>query len=262
MNRFDILGVSHQKREPNDYYLLRENGQPAFNFIHFISPAIVIIDGAEIITQKDACIIYSPGYRQEYKAYNDFLINSYITFQVNDKDFIARFNLMENELFYVVDSDKITFIFEFLSWAVADKTEKHGEDITNGIYKLFETLSRLCVDNNVRQKRLLDTRQRFIALRDKMRADPSNWTIDKMAKSIWLTRSRFSVLYTQFFDISPNNDLMNIKIQFAKNLLETSNDSISSIAAKCGYGSVEYFIRLFNKVENVSPNQYRKLKRG
>jgi len=258
MQTIDVLGVSHQKREPQNYHNLRENGQPAFNFVHFILPALIILDGKEYYTSENACIIYSPGHRQEYKSYNGAFLNNYLTFHVDDPDFIARFNLPENEIFYIQNGDNITFILEFISWAVADKTEPHGDDILKRIYKLFETLSMQCIDSNPSLKRVYENRQRFIGLRDDMRCNPAGWTVAKMARKVWLTQSRFSVLYADFFKISPNADLMNMKIEYAKKLLKTTNEPISAIAKICGYTSVEYFIRLFNKCENKTPLQYRK----
>jgi len=257
--KIDILGVSHQKRESVDYHNLRENGQPGFNFVHFLSPALVILDDIEYRVTENACIIYSPHYKQEYKSMDDILLNNFLTFQTGDSDFIARFNLPENEIFYIQNGDEITYILEYISWAVADKTEPHGMDIVERIYRLFNALSRQCIDNNPGQKRTYENKQRFIALRDNMRANPAGWTVAKMAKRVWLTQSRFSVLYSEFFKISPNADLMNMKVDYAKKLLMTTNTPIRSIAEMCGYKSVEYFIRLFSKNEKKSPLQYRKM---
>ena len=257
MLHINILGVSHRKHEKNDYHIVREKGQSAINFVHFILPAAVIIDGREYVTDKDSCIIYTPGNRQEYRNYNGILLNNYITFQVNDPDFTGRFGLPENEVFNISNGDEVTDIIEWLAWAAADKTEPHGEDIVNQTVKLFHTLSALYVDNDPSLRRMLETKQRFIALRDEMRNDPRRWTIEKMAKQVWLTRSRFTVLYKNFFGISPNADLINIKVEYAEKLLTNTETSVTDIAKQCGYSSVEYFIRLFSSRIGKTPLQYR-----
>jgi len=49
------------------------------------------------------------------------------------------------------------------------------------------------------------------------------------------------------------------KIAEAKRLLVTTDEKITDIAMKCGYGSVSYFTKIFSASEKVSPVQYRKL---
>jgi len=258
MQQINILGVSHNKREPKGYYMLREEGLPAFCFIHFILPAVVVIDGYEHITQSNACIIYSPGTRQEMKAHNGIFVNDFLVFKTSDINFIARYELPENEIFYINNGDEVTRILEHITWAVTDKMEPHGDDIIEGVNRLFTAISKLYIESNPQVKRAFEVKRRFINLRKEMRENPTAWTINSMAKHVWLARSRFIVLYKSMFNISPNADLMDMKIEYAKKLLKTTDASVANISAMCGYTSVEYFIRLFNKSTNITPLQYRK----
>lgn len=257
-SRFNILGVSHQKHEPNYFHMIREKGQPAINFIHFTSPAAVILEGAAHMVEASACIIYTPGYPQDYMARGDYYKNDYITFQVDDGDFLARFGLPENEIFYINHGADITHRLEWISWAVADKTEPHGQDIDDAIMGLFAALAGSHIASDPHFNRMMATKQRFIALRDLMRKDPSPWNVPKMAQKVWLTRSRFSVLYNEFFGVSPNADLMAFKMDHAKQLLISTKAPVSDIAHQCGYKSVEHFTRNFTKMVGETPLQFRK----
>lgn len=258
MNAINILGVSHLKHEPHNFYLLRENGLPAFHFVHFVLPAIVTINDVKHITGSNACIIYSPNYRQEYGCYGDNFLNDFITFQIDDPDFVARYELPENEIFYISTGEEITAILELMTFAATDKTEPRDQEIEDLLFRLFKALSKLHIDSNPNFKRIYETKQRFIKLRDSMRKDPQHWNVDTMAKRVWLTRSRFSVLYNDFFGISPVADLINIKIHHAKKLLETTRLSVKEISGMCGYSNVGYFIRLFSNHVHSTPLQYRK----
>jgi len=259
MYEINILGVSHRKHESKNFFCMREKGQPAYNFVHFNTPVVMVAEGVEQITERNACILYTPGHRQEYRPYGDALINDYITFQIDDHGFNTRFGLPGNRVFYVRNAEEITRRLEWISWAVADKTEPHGQDIISAIFDLFTEVSKLHIDNSPSVKRMFETKQRFVALRNEMRVKPGIWNITKMAKRVWLTRSRFSVLYNEFFNISPNADLVNMKIEYAKNLLKTTKLPISEISYMCGYDSAEYFIRVFNKHVKKTPLQYRKV---
>ena len=79
-----------------------------------------------------------------------------------------------------------------------------------------------------------------------------------MAQNVYLTRSRFSVLYHDFFKITPSDDLITMTFEYGKRLLLETSETIAEIAHTCGYQSVEHFIRLFSKREGVTPGQYRK----
>jgi AraC family transcriptional regulator of arabinose operon len=262
MSKFNILGVSHQKREPANFHWLRENGLPAILFLHFIVPAVVILDEVSHIVEKSGCILYTPGHRQEYKAHNGKFKNDYLTIQVDVPDFLARFGLPENEIFYIRNGDEITHKLEWIAWAVVDKTEPHGQDIDDAIIDLFTTLARLRIVNDPNFNRTMATKQRFIVLRDEMRQNPRQWNVEKMSQKVWLTRSRFSVLYNEFFGISPNADLINFKLEHAKHLLTTTKEPISAVANMCGHTSVEHFTRVFAKTVGETPLQYRKNKKN
>lgn len=50
------------------------------------------------------------------------------------------------------------------------------------------------------------------------------------------------------------------KIEKAKSLLKTSNLSITDISAQSGFNSVSYFNRIFKRITDISPQQYRSKK--
>ncbi len=51
------------------------------------------------------------------------------------------------------------------------------------------------------------------------------------------------------------------KLEYAYQLLTETDESISNISLQCGFNSVNGFITTFTKQTNMSPTQYRKLKR-
>ncbi|MCL2572683.1 MAG: helix-turn-helix transcriptional regulator [Defluviitaleaceae bacterium] len=263
MTEITVLNVAHHKRETDFYRADNPTGLGAdiYLFIHFLSPAIVITDGIEHKTAKGACIIYTPGQRQEYRHHDGVFVNDFLIYKVDDPHFTARYALPENELFYISNSDEITRQLEIITYTMTDRLIDRREETTQHVLKLFETLSNLYVENKPGSKRMFEVKQRFIMLRDEMRTNPKDWTVDKMAKQVWFTRSRFSVLYNEFFKISPNADLVNIKIKHAKKLLKTTDMTVADISVACGYSSVEHFIRIFNKQVRSTPLQYRKIEK-
>ncbi|MCB6603699.1 helix-turn-helix transcriptional regulator, partial [Erysipelatoclostridium ramosum] len=54
------------------------------------------------------------------------------------------------------------------------------------------------------------------------------------------------------------NYLIRLRVQQAKELLETTNYSIAQISDSCGFSSQSYFSQVFKKACGMTPNAYRK----
>ncbi len=86
-----------------------------------------------------------------------------------------------------------------------------------------------------------------------------NWTLQEMADLSGYSTSRFSELYCKQYNTSPVNDLINHRIDLAKNLLLLSNQSVSCIAETCGFSTINYFSKYFKKVTGYTPSEYASL---
>ncbi len=84
-----------------------------------------------------------------------------------------------------------------------------------------------------------------------------SWSLASMADFCGYSQSRFSALYRQKFGISPVNDLISIRIERAKLLLEHGSLSVFEISDAVGFGSIYYFSRAFKEIVGISPTEYR-----
>jgi AraC-like DNA-binding protein len=87
-----------------------------------------------------------------------------------------------------------------------------------------------------------------------------NETLDiaTMAKQSHLSATYFIRKFKQKFGYSPVVYFNRLKIQSACHLLLMSNRSVKEIAFSLGFEDPLYFSRLFRKIMNVSPLEYRK----
>ncbi len=99
----------------------------------------------------------------------------------------------------------------------------------------------------------------LLQLRREIRGDlQKNWTVGEMAAKMGLSNSRFSVIYKDRFKISPNEDLILMRIDKAKNLLLSTSLKLNSIATQCGFANEFYFSRIFKEKEKITPGEYRR----
>ena len=53
--------------------------------------------------------------------------------------------------------------------------------------------------------------------------------------------------------------VIEIRIMNARNLLVQTDQDVADIAATVGYTDLKYFSRIFKKLTNLTPSEYRKL---
>lgn len=85
-------------------------------------------------------------------------------------------------------------------------------------------------------------------------------TMNDMAKLCHLSPSYFSRLFRRELGENFINYVNRKKIQWAKERLRTSNDSVVQIAQELGYMDSSYFISVFKKFEGITPLVYRQHK--
>lgn len=66
-----------------------------------------------------------------------------------------------------------------------------------------------------------------------------------------------SKLFKKETGISFKNYIIKKRIEVAKNLLRTTDLPINTVSDNVGYGNYSYFTRLFKKVTDMTPNEYR-----
>lgn len=69
--------------------------------------------------------------------------------------------------------------------------------------------------------------------------------VGKLAKKFGLSRNRFTKVFTDYWQISPQEYLINYRISHAKNLLVNTAQTIGEIAARLGYSDHYFFARQF-----------------
>ncbi len=81
--------------------------------------------------------------------------------------------------------------------------------------------------------------------------------VTKMVIQSGLAERTFKRRFTKATGYTPVNYVQAIRIEEAKQMLETTQDSIDDIAADVGYEDPTFFRRLFKRITSLSPAQYR-----
>ena len=103
-----------------------------------------------------------------------------------------------------------------------------------------------------------EQRESLLRVRETVHSDLKRvWTIEEMSALVHLSASRFTALYSRFFETSPLQDLIETRISRACSLLRQTSEPVERIASECGFGSAAHFTRLFRQRAGCPPSRYR-----
>lgn len=87
-------------------------------------------------------------------------------------------------------------------------------------------------------------------------------TLQELAEAVDYSPSHFSTLFRRKTGHSPSAYFNLLKVQYACQLLDTTDMKVNQICYKVGLEDTFYFSRLFTKIMGLSPSDYRKSKKG
>ena len=87
-------------------------------------------------------------------------------------------------------------------------------------------------------------------------------TLSMLAEEFHLSEKYISRYFVEHFYLPFSNYVLHLRLTHAKQLLETTEESVTEIALQSGFSNVSYFIRAFKNAYDKPPLKYRKEIRG
>lgn len=88
--------------------------------------------------------------------------------------------------------------------------------------------------------------------------NPENYTtVTELARSVGYSSDHLGRLFRKVIGKSPNQVIVEARVQKAQSLLMTSHFNLSEIAEACGYQNVFYFSTQFKNKIGISPSKFR-----
>jgi YesN/AraC family two-component response regulator len=85
----------------------------------------------------------------------------------------------------------------------------------------------------------------------------SDFNIDKLLKQTYISPAYYRRIFKEIYQCSPIEYLKNLRINYAKQLLENGYYTVSEVAELSGFSTPTYFSYEFKKMTGYSPTQYR-----
>lgn len=219
------------------------------------------INNKEYHLEKDQLFLTCPNAINSYQA-DETNPWSYLWigfYGLKAEYFLKRSGLsLENP---VTIYNKDDLLFNCISEMLNCKENKRSGDLKfTGL--LYDFLA-LLIENNNDQRRVEDTKNRkeqyfqkaleFICMNYSHKI-----SISGIAKYVGIDRKYLHYIFKSHFGMSPQEYLINYRIQIACNLLEDKSLTIGQVSHSCGYPDPLLFSKIFKKIKGVSPTEYKK----
>ncbi|MDE6789416.1 MAG: substrate-binding domain-containing protein [Ruminococcus sp.] len=163
-----------------------------------------------------------------------------------------QFRIEENLNTLLVNGIRPPQIIPYVKRLKCEKIDEIEEEIEQAIQAANQHIYAL-------EKQYVDYKNQLRILRREMQTAPQNeWSIDEITKKIGISRSHLKRLYKEMFQISIIDDLIEARIEKAKQFLAHTHMRVTEIAMECGYKSETHFMRQFKDKIGITPTQYRK----
>lgn len=245
----------------------RPKGSGDFVFIHFLTPAEIVLGNRTVREEAGSCIVYAPPKPQRYRGLpgRPFGNNWFHFGGRTPEAYLKSLALPLNRPFRPAS---MSFVTPALRRINSEKTRRDPHwpiAIDLHLRQFFLELARNCVAGTAAKTspRLAETKEQLRRLRSKLLETCSDtWTVEDMAARVHLSRSRFSVVYRRVFGLSPLADLLRMRMELAKYYLGMMHMTLEEVAESCGFASVHYFHRQFKRITGITPGAFQRSHSG
>lgn len=216
--------------------------------------AKVRVDDEDVVVPPDTVMLYPPKMAASYGAYDGPYANYYVRFYT-DEDFIEKLNLPFGKPIALRSPESMNSLFEVLAKEFFSDFA-YGQQSMGMIMRLMV----MKIAESVEDNSMTEQQRALINLRYDIQTRPDyQWSVSEMAQRVHVSTGYLQSIYKKQFGVSCMQDVLNRRVDLAKEYLQSSAYSSQKIAQLCGYQSIEHFCRQFKIIAGMSPLQYRKL---
>ena len=144
--------------------------------------------------------------------------------------------------------------------SLLERMIKESATLSGNDLKLTELFYRLCgVTESARKKAYSKKDSRMLTAKEYLDRHYTNENcLEEASKNSGVTRRRFNDLFKNSFGLTPNRYVIKLKTEYAKQLLISTDLSVSKISELCGFSDIYYFSKTFKAETDQTPSNFRK----
>lgn len=253
-----INNIGYNHRHDADFFVSRPNGSGDNLLLLLKTPAIFLLNGEEIHTEKDSFILFREGTPQDYRSDGSEFANDWFHFSYDEdeKNLFTELDIPFDRVIRIGDMSDLSMIVKSMSYENYSTNIYRTDSVELYLKLFFIKLSEKL--HPAEQSTVSSYYDKMAMLRSQIYSNPKNdWNIDWLAHQLAMSRSHFEHTYKKLFGISPMNEVINSRLEHAKFMLASTDVPINQIAEMCGYKSDIHFMRQFKSRTGMTPTEFR-----
>lgn len=255
---YTIFRGGYNSRHPKGYEMIRPKGLFCYLFLIIRSPAYIQIGEAHFEVKGNAAVIIRPNIPYSYSGIDGEYRNDWLYFESSQEDFEEEYGPIMNHPILLSDALQYAQYFKNIVWEHNYAMEKYRRQ--NASMLLAVVLNKLMQENQV----IAETgaynpyASKLQELRLTMQSRPDkNFSPEELAAMLNVSPSYFQTLYKEFFGIPFKSDLIQMRLDYARDLICETNMTLEQIAQMSGYNNEIHFYRQFKAKIGMTPKEYR-----
>lgn len=202
-------------------------------------------------------IIYNKNHTFDYKNEGgEKMVYYWVHFTGNDTEKIfEQLNIKVDTVYKAGPPEKIKLRYEDIFTSFSIRDDFFGIDSAQSLVSLLVTLAR-CI-NGANEDKKLEKQRISASLKYIQNNFTQPITVQSLADMEFMSVSRYRTVFRSATGMPPQEYIISLRINLARELLDHTYKSINDISLIVGWQDQRYFSRIFKQRLGISPTEYR-----
>lgn len=254
-----VLNGGYNTQHSRTFVMSRPKGLNNYILLIIKTPADFDINGTSFTVQPGSAVLIDRNTPYQYHNPDGEYSDDWLHIECTQDQQFRSSGVVFNEVFLLRNPSKFTSYIQHILWEKNYTSEPFRSDNV-------DMLLRILINNIIlayQEKDIVRSYNPYHTKLQNVRMSLQTAPYEKhspadYSKHLGISTSYFQHLYTVFFGISFQSDLINIRLEYAKNLILSTSLTIEQIAEMSGYSNEIHFYRQFRKKTGMTPIEYRK----
>ena len=235
------------------YRVIRKNGRKDYHILYVESgESQIYYEGEVRLLHEGEFVVYTPEQAQDYMhGMMPETVICYVHFHGTAVSQIFADSNLSGGFYKTDNKTKAQKLFRKLAHAIHPASGVPECEKNSLLLAILSALSR--AESNVHVPEVIRAAVYHLQMNYMFRVD-----IAQLSEICNLSSSRFREVFKQYVGVPPHQYLLSLRIEHAKELLETTNLSVAAVSVHVGIEDAYYFCRVFKKTTGMTPLAYRK----
>ncbi|MBQ8835081.1 MAG: helix-turn-helix domain-containing protein [Oscillospiraceae bacterium] len=255
---YTVIRGGYNAKHPKSFVLSRPQGVKNYVILHVTSPAHFQIGERKFDVLSNSMILIRPNIPYQYCAADHEYKNDWIHFACDQDSFESNYAHLCCRPIPIHNSLHFAQYFQHIIWEFNYAPSDLKQSNLDMLFQIM--LNKLIQED--REEACAKSYSPYAAklrdLRLTMQFQSNkNFTPEELSSQLNISPSYFQHLYKDFFGISFKKDLINMRLEHARELIANTSLTFEQIALMSGYSNQIHFYRQFKAHTGMTPKEYR-----